>query len=278
MRIKKLENGEMFIVASDDNENSSPYIVKTGSNGKKFVERNTVSASYLNISEGNSKTGEHVINFNNSIEYTCDHACECYKDGLCYAEGGCYAFAENQRRYSENVNFFVDSTSEEFIKAVQIAIDYFKFPLFRWFTCGDIINSRFFDCMAKVAKSNPQVKFWAYTKKYTIVNHWIDENGNLPENLTIIFSHWMNKDGTYFRVDNPYNLPTREFIPDGNENLIDGSFHVCPCSDPTVKATCETCDRPCYNLKSGEHMALCEHSTKQTKQRDKELKAAKAAL
>lgn len=275
MRIKKTEDGS--IITAHENESIPEYIVKIGENGKKYVLKNSVLVNYLNISGGNSKTGD-AVNLNFPIEYTCNHDCECYLEGKCYAEQGCYTFANNQRLYSENLNFFYNSTNEEFIQAVQVAINFFEFSLFRYFTCGDIVNTRFFDCMVEIARRNPEIKFWAYTKKYNIVNRWIDENGDLPGNLTIIFSHWLNEDGTYYPMENPHNLPTSEFIPYGMEDVIDESYHVCPCSDPTVKATCATCERPCYNLEKGEHMALKEHSTKATKARDAEIRKAKSLL
>lgn len=274
MRIRKTERG---FETCNETARENPYIVQVGENGKKYVIKNTVASCYLNLSDGNSKTG-NAINLNFPIEYTCNHSCECYKEGLCYAEQGCYLFSSNQALYSENLNFFIENTSDDFISAVQFAIDFFGYRLFRYFTCGDILNKRFFDCMIKIAQNNPAVEFWSYTKKYEIVNNWIDENGDLPKNLSIIFSHWMNSDGTFYPMNNRHNLPTSEFIPFGKEDIINESYHVCPCSDPTVKATCETCDHPCYRLKKGEHMALCEHSTKQTKQRDKALRDAKKAL
>lgn len=276
MRIKTTEKG--LIITDENDTGTEEYSVMTGENGKKYVARNTVSSHYLNVSEGNSKTGEKCINFNLSIEYSCNHNIECYQKAKCYAEGGCYTFANNQKKYSENVNFFLSESKETFIQAIQMAIDSFGFNHFRFFTCGDILNSKFFDCMVEIALKNPSIKFWSYTKKYSIVNKWIDENGDLPENLKIVFSHWMNEDGTYYPMENPHNLPTSEFIPFGKENMIDKSYHICPCSDPTVKATCLTCDHPCYDLKKGEHMALLEHSTKQTKERDKMIKQAKANL
>lgn len=254
-----------------------PYKVCKGENGKSYVERNTAYTCYLNVSDGNTKTGP-AVNLNMPVEYTCNHSCECYRLKKCYAENGCYNYSDNQAMYSENLNFFVNSTNDEFIEAVQVAIDQFGYCLFRYFTCGDIVNSRFFDCMVQIAINNPNIEFWAYTKKYSIVNNWIAKNGDLPENLTIIFSHWLNEDGTYYPMENPYNLPTSEFIPYGKENMIDKSFHVCPCSDPNVKATCATCDKPCYRLKKGERMALCEHSTQATKERDKALREAKSKL
>ena len=276
MRIIKTENG--FSIAGINDENKIPYNVEKGKNGKNYVTLDSVRLDVLNVSGGNSKTGEKVVNFNLPVELTCSHACECYRDGICYACSGCYLFGSNQKLYAENLQFFRNHTPEEFIAGIQLAIDTMGYTLFRWFTCGDIVNPVFLSCMVEVARNNPGVRFWSYTKKYSIVNRWIAENGQLPDNLVIIFSHWLNKDGTYYPMSNPYNLPTSEFIPFGREELKEQVTHVCPCSDPTVKATCATCDHPCYTLKNGESMALLEHSTAQTKERDKAIRQAKERL
>lgn len=284
MIIKKTGNG-LEIITNDERKafyNEKAYSLQAGENGLKYAVLSTVTDFILNVSEGNSKTG-NAINFNLPVELTCNHCCECYKEKVCYAEGGCYTFPDNQAKYSENLAYFKNHTSDEFITALQLAIDIIDYKLFRFFTCGDIPNTRFFECMVTLAKNNPGIKFWSYTKKYDIVNKYIAEHGNsitaaLPENLVIIFSHWLNSDGTYFPMNNPYNLPVSEFIPFGQEEKAKTVTHICPCSDPTVKATCETCDHACYTLKPGESMALLEHSTSATKQRDKEIKAAKAKL
>lgn len=274
MLIRKTENGLEVIT----NQIRDSYQVAKGSNGKNYVVKESVCSDILHVNEGNTKTGEKCINYNFPIEYTCKHDCECYKNGTCYAESGCYLFANNQANYSENYNFYKANDKETFVNALQLAINTFKFNLFRYFTCGDIPNVNFIDCMVKLAINNPGIKFWSYTKKYNLVNSWIDNNGQLPENLTIIFSHWLNTDGTYYPMNNKYNLPTSEFIPYGKEGLAKAVTHICPCSDPTVKATCATCDHACYNLKCGQSMALLEHSTKQTKERDKAIKAAKDSI
>lgn len=245
-----------------------------GSNGKSFVTMASVKDNVLNIATGNTKTGEKCLNFNNSIELSCDHNCECYKEGKCYAEQGCYCYLNNQRMYSENVKFFRTQSHDIFCEAVQIAIDKFKYNYFRWFTCGDVLNYDFLSCMVTIARKNQSIKFWFYTKKYKIVNRWIDENGDLPENLTCIFSHWMNNDGSYFPMNNKHNMPTSEFIPIGKEYLIKTVNFICPCSDPSVLKTCITCDHPCFDMKKGQKQALLEHSTKETKKRDKEIKKA----
>ena len=259
-----------------ENTNSREFIVKTAENGKNYVDADSVQP-ILHVTLGNSKTGI-CFNCNFPVFYTCRHDCECYQKVKCYAMGGCYNFLSNQKEYSENYKFFAVNDSTVFVDAVNAEIA--KNPrisLFRWFTCGDIANSRFFLCMVQIAKDNPGIKFWAYTKKYSVVNSYLNNGGILPENLRIIFSHWLNDDGTYFPMNNPHNLPTSEFVPMGKEYLLESVSHICPCSDPSFTGTCSTCDYPCHSLKNGESMALCEHSTVKTRKRDKELKEAKKA-
>lgn len=260
-----------------------PFTVETATDGKKYVNVASVKAT-LNLSEGNEKVGK-VLCFNLPVFYTCVHNCECYTSGKCYACGGCYNFASNQATYSENYRFFRECTkdlnTEAFVSAMceEIA-KYGKFELFRYFTCGDIPNHIFLACMVEIAKRMPAIKFWTYTKKYNIVNHYCDTYGveSIPANLTIVFSHWLNDDGSYYDMDNPYNFPTSEFIPMGKEELAETVTHICPCSNPNSLEHCDTCEHPCYKLAHGESMALLEHSTSATKARDRELKQAKASL
>lgn len=259
-------------------ERSRAYEIAIGQNGKKYVTQDSVDAVF-HCTDGNSKTGAHVGNYNLSIEYTCSHACECYKSGACYACGGCYQYGSNQAGYTENYKFYRENDVATIAGKITEYIKENKLSLYRYFTCGDIPGGKFMDVMEKAAQDNPGVKFWAYTKKYSIVNKWMDaHNGELPDNLAIIFSHWLNDDGSYYPMDNPYGLPTSEYIPLGKEELTAAVTHICPCSDPNAKATCATCEHPCYNLKRGESMALLEHSTARTRERDKAIKAAHAAL
>lgn len=257
----------------------NPYSFETANDGKKYVAWDSVIPT-LNLSDGNSKVGK-VICFNLPIFYTCVHDCECYTGGKCYADGGCYNFASNQATYSENYAFYRSCTKEQFIDAMCAEIATYKNArLMRYFTCGDIPNIAFIDCIVEIARRFPGIKFWTYTKKYRFVNHWVDVNGldSIPENLRIVFSHWRNDDGTYYDMPNPYQFPTSEFIPAGCEELAKHVTHICPCSDPESIEHCDTCTHACYDLKFGESMALLEHSTSATKDRDKELKAAKEKL
>ena len=255
--------------------------LKTGKNGFVFVPLNDAAVRDYIIhlsTSGNTKTGP-VAAFNLPVELTCDHRCECYMNKDCYACGGCYRYKNNQFMYTENLKYFLNHTSDEFINQIVTLVIVSGLRVFRWFTCGDIVNYRFFECMIAIARRLPVVRFWTYTKKYAIVNKWLDNNGGpdaLPENFkSVIFSHWMNRNGSYFPMDNRYNMPTSEFIPFGKEDLLKTVDHVCPCSDPDIFVNCVNCPNPCYELKPGMSMGLCEHSTPATRERDKMLRELK---
>lgn len=252
------------------------YTIEKGENGLNFIDYRKVTGKIHVTKTGNSKTGKAVGSYNFPVEHSCNHNCKCYKTKACYACGGFYQMPDNMYGYAENLAYFLKVDSKTFCDEFCAQLKKNGNKKFRYFTIGDILNSRFFECMIENARRMPGVKFWSYTKKYNIVNAWCDKNGieNFPKNLKIIFSHWLNDDGTYFPMDNPYNFPTSEFIPFGREELVKTVTHVCPCSNPDVIATCDTCDYPCYELNFGESMALLEHSTKRTKARDKSVKEA----
>ena len=257
------------------------YTIKHGiKNGMNFIDCNDVNGVLHVTKKGNSKIGKAVGSYNFSPEQSCDHNCECYKEKICYACGGFYMMPSNMYGYAENLAYFLKTDNKTFCDKFCAELKKNGNKKFRYFTCGDILNRRFFDCMIENARRMPDVKFWSYTKKYSIVNQWVKENGieNFPKNLKIIFSHWLNKDGSYFPMENPYNFPTSEFIPFGKEHLAENVTHICPCSNPDVLSTCDSCEHPCYELNFGESMALLEHSTSETKARDKAVKEAHKKL
>lgn len=254
--------------------------LKIGKNGMVYADK-ALCESALHVSLKNDKVG-NVLNFSLPIEYSCRKDCECYSKGNCYGCHGCYVFSNVQKSYTENLNLFLSLSSEDFVTEVLHEISrHKKYKIFRWFNVGDLLNVRMFNCICAIADARKDIKFYFYTKKYDIVNTAVDLFGGrkyLPTNLTIVFSHWLNDDGTYLDMENPYNFPTSEFIPYGQEHLVEKVNHICPCSNPNIKATCETCEHPCYSLMYGESMGLLEHSTKRTKKRDKEIKKAKNLL
>lgn len=258
---------------------ANPFTVLVSKlNGTKYVDWKSVKDDTLNTSYGNSKVGR-VGCFNLPVENTCVN-CECKLKRKCYALRGCYMFHTNQATYAENYAFYKRVGKDGFVKAMVERIKANNWKLFRYFTCGDIPDIDFMSAMVEIANQCKNTIFWTYTKKYGIVNIWTSKNGlnAIPGNLTIIFSHWLNEDGTYFPMSNPYNFPTSEFIPIGREEMKEQVTFICPCSDPTVYSTCETCEHPCYKLEHGQSMALLEHSTPETKKRDRAIRKAKNAI
>ena len=111
-------------------------------------------------------------------------------------------------------------------------------PKVRWFDSGDIPEYDFFVRMVELCKKTPDVKHMAFTKKYEIVNEYIDKNGKLPDNLNVIFSAWHK----LWNVPNPHGLAIayvdfndKSLNPDIPENAF-----VCPGRESTCSA-CGAC-------------------------------------
>lgn len=251
--------------------------------GKKigYIDHNKVFSYVFNAPYGtNRKTGKHTIVISFPVAQTCVN-CECKNKKKCYGLTGTFCFPDNQIRLSENLSFYFAHTAGEIASEIIKAIDSHQNVAFvRLFGVGDCPGEKFIDAVNIAANARPDIPFYGYTKKYKMYNHFVSTHGDsydiaFPDNVTWIFSHWLNDDGTYFEMDNPYNFPTSEFIPAGKEYLIKTVTHVCPCSNPEKEGHCETCENPCYKLRPGESMALLEHSTTATKARDKFIKAAR---
>lgn len=273
---------EFINVWTNKHTGNTYNVIQYAINGFKTILTNEVQAK-LHITDGNSKTGNCGA-YGHSIGETCRHDCECFTKKKCYGMNGFYLFMSNQLYLAENLKYFRTYGPEGMRKAINETLAKKKYQAFRWFTVGDIVNMAFLQMMIDIAKDNPNIEFWAYTKKYLLVNAYCLKYGvnSIPSNLKIIFSHWLNEDGSYLEMLNPYEFPTSEFIPYGMEYLADNVTYICPCSDPNTFKTCINCDHPCYRLEHGQSMALLEHSTTVTKTRDalisKAHKAIKKAL
>jgi len=51
---------------------------------------------------------------------------------------------------------------------------------------GDFFNQEYFDMWLDIAKENPTVEFWAYTKS---LKYWVNRLNEIPENLTLTASY-----------------------------------------------------------------------------------------
>ena len=97
-----------------------------------------------------------------------------------------------------------------------------------------------------VANTLPNIQFMSYTKKYDIINEYLDKGNKIPDNLNIIFSAWDKN----WKVENPYDLAIA-YVDFKNSELnpeIPPYAYLCPCADKTQHVTCSMC-QACWNKK-----------------------------
>jgi hypothetical protein len=146
-------------------------LVKTA---KKF----DVKINNFSIPAGNDKKSGKI---------TCPFAGKCIK--LCYAKKGAYRWGNVERaltrRYeSSKEENFVDLISNELNK-----IRKNKQLYIRIHDSGDFYSPVYFAKWLEIARLNPTVRFYAYTKSHSFIR-----GIELPENFDLIFSLGSTKD------------------------------------------------------------------------------------
>lgn len=179
----------------------------------------------VRISAGNTKMGA-VASVSLLPFLTCPSRCA----GTCGAK--CYAAKLALLRYSVAKPYAINTAmalhrSEEYWQQVGDAMKGFRF--FRFHVSGDIINSRYFAELVKRCEENPHCEVLVFTKRFEIVNAWMDQNGALPQNLHLLFSGWSN-----LKPENPHGLPETTVIERGAEpeetwKLCGGNCFTCGC-------------------------------------------------
>ena len=207
---------------------------------EEYINQLAAKTNEVHITCANSKTGPLC----NDLALP---TCTCREDAPCKATG-CYCMKGTQSMtrviaaYTRNLRLF-NTDKDDFWDQVKFKVKHRPFPLFRFFDCGDIADYDFFLGMVDLARTFPDIKFMSFTKKYEIVNKWIDKNGNLPENLNIVFSAWH----IGWKVINPHNLPVA--YVDFKDKTLNPEFpkDITSCPNENDKTiTCSIC-RKCWN-------------------------------
>ena len=207
---------------------------------EEYISQLAHKSNEIHISNHNSKTG---ICCNNLAFPTCT----CREDAPCKATGcycmkGTQAMATVVAAYLRNLTIY-NRDPKDFWEQVRFKIKHNPLPLFRFFDAGDAPSYEFFCGMVELAKDFPNIKFMSFTKRYNIVNEWIAVNGNLPDNLNIIFSAWH----IGWEVDNPYGMPVA--YVDFTDKTLNPKFPKGITSCPNQKdrtITCSVCQK-CWN-------------------------------
>lgn len=190
-------------------------------------------ACQLHISRGNSKMGK-VWNMSLVPVRDCPAGIPCARD--CYALKSFRMYKNVRANWEEN-SAFAHQDIAGFFQAIENelrAAGKKRPALFRWHVAGDILNKKYFRGMVWVAGLFPDVKFLAFTKNHSLVNVVRAQDGELPNNLSVVFSAWPG-----LEIDNPYCFPVA-YMQDGTETRAAGAVE-CP-------GNCETCAL-CWKLR-----------------------------
>ena len=205
-----------------------------------FVDRNEYidflanQSNEICMANRNSKTGIACLNLAFPV-------CVCREDApckdVCYACKGRQQIAKVQAAYYRNLRLY-NNDSEEFFEQIYYKVKFSGLPKVRLFDSGDFPDYDFLERLVQLCKSTPNSKYMAFTKKYELVNEYIDKNGNFPDNLNIMFSAW----DKLWDVPNPHGLgiayvdfKDKRLNPDFPKNAF-----VCPGKASTCSA-CGAC-------------------------------------
>lgn len=198
----------------------------------------------INCSNKNNKTGVACNNIQ-MPNNTCREDAPCKLSGKCYCMKGRQQYDNVQGAYWRNWRLY-NEDSNDFFEQVIYKLKHNPLPIMRWFDSGDIPDEQFFEGMINVAKKLPHIRFMSFTKKYYIINNYLENGQEIPDNLNIIFSAWDKN----WKVENPFKLPIAYVdFKDSNMNPdIPKYAYTCPCADKISNVTCSMC-QACWNKK-----------------------------
>lgn len=199
--------------------------------------------STVKISKGNSKLGAIPSVSLPSIK-TC-RQCACREK--CYAQKLERLRPAVRNAYQHNLEVLLKEP-ETYWREVEASVMMSRF--FRFHVSGDIPTAEYLANMVAVAGRNSHCEILCFTKRYELVNEFIEKNGELPSNLHMIFSGWIG-----LNLVNPFSLP------EAHVRYRDGSTTAC---DDAVECggNCTECaltDGGCWNLQKGQQVVFNEH-------------------
>ena len=199
--------------------------------------------SVLSISKGNSKMGS-IQSISLPSVVTC-RSCDCQKK--CYARKLERLRPSVAKAYQRNLEV-LQSDPDTYWREVEGSFMMSRF--FRFHVSGDIPDLNYLEHMVDISDRNKHCQILCFTKKYEIVNGFIESGREIPANLHIIFSAWVG-----LNMVNPFSFPEAHVrYRDGSTTAKDGAVE---CGGNCTE--CATTDGGCWILKNGEQVIFDEH-------------------
>lgn len=198
------------------------------------------------ISHGVSKLGADIPSVNLPPVTTCREDAPCFKG--CYARKGRFSFQHNKDLLQTNYEIWLNAP-EQYESDIKVAAFHSRF--FRYHSSGDIPSKEYLHMMVRIANELPHTAFLCFTKKFEMINEYIDEHGAFPANLSIVLSAWGN-----WKPENPHNLPVAYICFKKQDS---GDIPACAKKCPKYCGECVMSGCSCWDLKTGESVAFDEH-------------------
>ena len=197
----------------------------------------------VKISKGNSKLGAIPSVSLPSIK-TCRN-CACQEK--CYAQKLERLRPAVRNAYQHNLEVWLKDP-ETYWREVEASIMMSRF--FRFHVSGDIPSFKYLVNMVEIARRQPHCEILCFTKKYNLVNELIEQGGELPSNLHMIFSGWVG-----LEMANPFSLPEAHVrYRDGSTTAREDAIE---CSGNCTE--CALTEGGCWNLQKGQQVVFNEH-------------------
>ena len=198
----------------------------------------------VKISPGNAKLGS-IPSVSLPSGVSCRADCECA--AKCYAKRLERLRPAVRAAYLSNWEL-LQSDPDTYWREVEASVMMSRF--FRFHVSGDIPDMDYLEHIVAIAARNPHCELLCFTKKFSLVNTFLDNAGVIPPNLHLVFSAWRG-----LVMENPYRLPEAHVrYRDGTTTASDGAEE---CGGNCTE--CAVTDGGCWSLTSGQQVVFNEH-------------------
>lgn len=173
----------------------------------------------ISISMCNTKMG-HIPSFSLLPGVTCSLEAPCASKG-CYMKPLIAIRKSLRASLSRNTDIAMNNPEEVYTQVCGWLAMY-KPTAFRIHVSGDFFNAQYLEVWNRIAKKNPSVRFFAFTKQFGVLRSFIKFH-KLANNFTIILSAWLPS-----KFDNwvpPFDLqrkfPIAWIVRDGDSGVED---------------------------------------------------------